>query len=382
MAQTAQDPRLAFIVDYDDPHAGLTRQYRLLYFLNDRTVEMVDAATRRVFLKRCACPTVAVDDLFLGATLTVLSRQLRVTAYADDHTKSTLESKSETTLAIITPDGYDRMGEILKAIQKEGLRVKDVHTVRLTPEEAAPLFRSQEALPHSRDLLQFVTSAPVVALHLVGDDCIGRWSRLLGPIDPDQAKQTAPQSLRARYGSSVLRNVAHGAEDPRAAAQDLPAVFGPDSPIRARNSAVLTDCTLGIIKPHAVAQGLASDIVQAILDARLEITALMVAHLSTVDAEDFLEVYKGVVPEYRAMVDQLTSGPCWAIALHGDGVQQAFRTLCGPHEPEIARALRPHSLRARHGVDKVCNAVHCTDLPEDSGLEVEFFFRLLPPKAP
>jgi len=37
-------------------------------------------------------------------------------------------------------------------------------------------------------------------------------------------------------------------------------------------------------------------------DARLEITALMVAHLSTVDAEDFLEVYKGVVPEYRAMV--------------------------------------------------------------------------------
>eukprot|EP00695_Tsukubamonas_globosa_P002251 TRINITY_DN3362_c0_g1_i1.p1 TRINITY_DN3362_c0_g1~~TRINITY_DN3362_c0_g1_i1.p1 ORF type:complete len:70 (-),score=5.48 TRINITY_DN3362_c0_g1_i1:31-240(-) len=56
---------------------------------------------------------------------------------------------------------------------------------------------------------------------------------------------------------------------------------------------------------------------------------------------------------------------------------QAFRELCGPHDPEIAKILRPKTLRARFGSDKVRNGVHCTDLPDDGVLEVEFFFGLL-----
>lgn len=49
---------------------------------------------------------------------------------------------------------------------------------------------------------------------------------------------------------------------------------------------------------------------------------------------------------------------------------KSFRELCGPHDPEIARNLRPNTIRARFGVDRVKNAVHCTDLPEDGILEV------------
>ena len=43
----------------------------------------------------------------------------------------------------------------------------------------------------------------------------------------------------------------------------------------------------------------------------------------------------------------------------------------------MARHLRPHTLRAKYGRDKVQNAVHCTDLPEDQVLEVEYFFKIL-----
>jgi len=54
-----------------------------------------------------------------------------------------------------------------------------------------------------------------------------------------------------------------------------------------------------------------------------------------------------------------------------------LRKLVGPHDPEIAKNLRPKSLRAKYGIDRIRNAVHCTDLDEDGVLECEYFFSLL-----
>lgn len=49
---------------------------------------------------------------------------------------------------------------------------------------------------------------------------------------------------------------------------------------------------------------------------------------------------------------------------------QMFREFCGPHDPAIAKVLRPNSIRSIFGEDRVKNAVHCTDLEEDGVLEV------------
>lgn len=54
-----------------------------------------------------------------------------------------------------------------------------------------------------------------------------------------------------------------------------------------------------------------------------------------------------------------------------------FRELCGPMDPELARVLRPKSLRAMFGLNKIRNGVHCTDLAEDGSLEVSYFFTIL-----
>jgi len=59
---------------------------------------------------------------------------------------------------------------------------------------------------------------------------------------------------------------------------------------------------------------------------------------------------------------------------------EEFREFAGPADSEIARYLRPKSLRAKFGLNKVENAVHCTDLPEDGVLEAEFFFNVLQSK--
>ncbi|MBN3279249.1 NDK7 kinase, partial [Polyodon spathula] len=72
------------------------------------------------------------------------------------------------------------------------------------------------------------------------------------------------------------------------------------------------------------------------------------------------------------MVAELCSGPCMALEIHGSEAPKTFREFCGPADPEIARHLRPHTLRAVFGKNKVQNAVHCTDLPDDGILEVKF----------
>lgn len=54
-----------------------------------------------------------------------------------------------------------------------------------------------------------------------------------------------------------------------------------------------------------------------------------------------------------------------------------FRKMCGPRDPDLCRQLYPESIRALYGKSIVHNAVHCTDLPEDGELEVEYFFKLV-----
>ncbi|KAF4670964.1 hypothetical protein FOL46_000530 [Perkinsus olseni] len=87
--------------------------------------------------------------------------------------------------------------------------------------------------------------------------------------------------------------------------------------------------------------------------------------------EEFLEVYSGVLPEFTMQVTELSGGPSLALEVRQESAVEAFRKLVGPHDPQIAKALRPATLRAAFGLDRVKNAVHCTDLEEDGQLEVE-----------
>lgn len=77
------------------------------------------------------------------------------------------------------------------------------------------------------------------------------------------------------------------------------------------------------------------------------------------------------------MVAELCAGPCVALEVQQKDPAKTFREFCGPADPEIARHLRPGTLRAVFGKTKIQNAVHCTDLPEDGLLEVQYFFKIL-----
>lgn len=97
----------------------------------------------------------------------------------------------------------------------------------------------------------------------------------------------------------------------------------------------------------------------------------------------------GVLPNYTALIEHMCITPVLAVLITGGTkgstgsdwddttVVSSFREFAGPHNPSLAKALRPRSLRALFGVDSVRNAVHCTDLEDDGELECRYFFETL-----
>ena len=160
--------------------------------------------------------------------------------------------------------------------------------------------------------------------------------------------------------------------------RELRYIFGEKSAIR--TSARFDNCTVCVIKPHLVQEKKVGRVVDMILSAGFEISALELFNLDKPTATEFLEVYRGVLPEYSSIIDHMVSGPCIALEIRQENAVEKFGELCGPHDPEIARALRSGTIRAQFGHDRVRNGVHCTDLPEDGTLESEYFFNILQSK--
>ena len=157
------------------------------------------------------------------------------------------------------------------------------------------------------------------------------------------------------------------------------------------NGAVSSLC---LIKPHSLTS--TPLIINDILREGFVITAITTKKLTLSEAKDFYEVYQGVVKEYNYMIEQLLSGSSIILQIQCDSKGKEneeqnvdagrintnktfveFREFAGPKDPEIARYIRPRTLRAKYGVDRVQNAVHCTDLQEDGALENEFFFKII-----
>jgi len=129
---TAAEDRFVFYVEWFDAQADLIRRYMLTYFPRDDTIEMYDTKNHRPFLKRSEYPGVSVGDLYIGATVTVHSRQLKIIEYADVHTRKAMESKKSRTLALIKPDAYNHIGKILSMIHANGFVVARLKMVKMT----------------------------------------------------------------------------------------------------------------------------------------------------------------------------------------------------------------------------------------------------------
>ncbi|CAB3383763.1 Hypothetical predicted protein [Cloeon dipterum] len=392
---------LAFEADWFDEESGLNRTFKMIYFPESNMVQLFEPRTNKMFLKKSSVAGLKPSDIYVGSEITILSRQFRLKAFADEYTRRVLDCQNERTFAMVQPDCVRQMlidpqGIVFAEIQKTNLRIRAATLAMMTEAQALEFYREHTGKPFLPALVQHVTSGPVLSLQLQGEGAVHTWRCMIGDTDPAEAE---PDTLRARFGKNKMLNGFHGSKNKEEALREIEFFFPEKNRHLAPPSAAwLSSCTCCIVKPQAFIDGKLGPIINSIHEAGFEISGLEVLRFDRVKAAEFHEVYNGVLYEYSDMVAQLQSGPCVALEItwpklkmpvvdhippssSGDGggkdVVLAFRTLVGPFDPELARKLRPHSLRAKFGKDKVLNAIHCTDLPEDGVLEVEYCFTVM-----
>ncbi|XP_026738827.1 nucleoside diphosphate kinase 7-like [Trichoplusia ni] len=371
--------KYTFLCEMYDEDADAVMELVLNFFPFDNSVQVINAKKGKNLLKRVQLPTLRLEMLQIGNIVNIFSKLLLITDCAPA-TRIKLFNNVQSTFAIIKPVSPSLHGKIITYIMKKGFRIVRMKNGKMSKDFAMDLYRSIAGNSMLPIIIDYVTSGEVIGLELVGPDAIAEWRRCLGATDPADA---APGTLRALYGENKLRNVAHGCNSIEDATKMLELFFGyekglPRIPFRA----TFKNCTCCVIKPHAIIDGNVGAIFEQIsISGKFYISATAMFSVKLANAEEFYEVYKGVLPEYEAMCIHLAEGKCIALEVKCTDPSLncvcEFRKLCGPRDPDLCRQLYPDSIRAQYGKTIVHNAVHCTDLPEDGENEVEYFFKLL-----
>ena len=138
----------------------------------------------------------------------------------------------ERTLSIIKPDAVAKnvIGKIYSRFESNGLRIVAAQMRRLSRSEAEGFYAVHRERPFFRDLVEFMTSGPVMIQVLEGEDAIARNRELMGATDP---KKAAPGTIRADFAQSIDANAVHGSDAPETAKMEV-AYFFPALAIHSR----------------------------------------------------------------------------------------------------------------------------------------------------
>ncbi|XP_019945746.2 thioredoxin domain-containing protein 6 [Paralichthys olivaceus] len=133
----------------------------------------------------------------------------------------------QRTLAVIKPDAMEEHKEkILEEIHAGGFSVTQLKETVLSREMAEEFYREHREKPFFGQLVEFMCRGPCMMLLLTKENAVEEWRAMMGPTDPDQAKETYPDSLRARFASDILHNSVHGASNEQHAAEKIRFIFG------------------------------------------------------------------------------------------------------------------------------------------------------------
>lgn len=127
---------------------------------------------------------------------------------------------SERTLIVIKPDGVERglTGEILARFERRGFKLVAMKMLTVSNELAEAHYAEHRDKPFFPSLRDFITSSPVVAMVLEGQNGIALSRQMIGATDPRDA---APGSIRAEFTLDKQQNLIHGSDSPASAEREL-----------------------------------------------------------------------------------------------------------------------------------------------------------------
>jgi nucleoside-diphosphate kinase len=131
---------------------------------------------------------------------------------------------TEQTLILVKPDGVQRglVGEVIARIERKGYRLEALELRTLERATAEEHYAEHTDKPFFGELVEFITSGPLVAMCVSGEDAIVGMRTLMGATNPIDA---TPGSIRGDYATVIGENIVHGSDSPESAKRELGIFF-------------------------------------------------------------------------------------------------------------------------------------------------------------
>ena len=133
----------------------------------------------------------------------------------------------EKTLSIIKPDATEKnvIGKIIDRFESAGLKVIAAKLVQLDKAKAGGFYAEHEGKSFYDNLVEYMTSGPVVVQVLYGPNAIAKNRELMGATNPQEAE---PGTIRADFAESIDANAVHGSDSPESATREISYFFNED----------------------------------------------------------------------------------------------------------------------------------------------------------
>lgn len=131
---------------------------------------------------------------------------------------------SQRTLVLVKPDGVKRglVGEVLSRIERKGFKLVALELRTLDRATAETHYGEHKDKPFFKDLVDFITSGPLVAAVIEGNEAIAAWRTMMGATNPANA---AMGTIRGDLATETQFNVSHGSDSPESAAREIKLFF-------------------------------------------------------------------------------------------------------------------------------------------------------------
>jgi nucleoside-diphosphate kinase len=131
----------------------------------------------------------------------------------------------ENTFVMVKPDGVARglVGEVISRFERKGMTLESMRMLTITEDLAGRHYAEHTEKPFFGELVEFITSGPVVAMEWSGESAVAVSRTLIGGTNPAEA---APGTIRGDFGVVITHNLVHGSDSVESAERELAIFFG------------------------------------------------------------------------------------------------------------------------------------------------------------